>query len=409
MKHTKKLLAVILSLVMALSVGVVAFAEEGEANWVRVKTDADEIADGEMYLALTAIEPGLVARWTQENIYDLVPANNAGRLAVDYYKTVYADEWADAVAQIKAENPGLTDESFDGGWPMYNAEDIFLPVIAENYGVDTSWPALEAKGEALLPELYPGECAEAVAQAETRMADYKAAEWYVDFTFTERPYIKAVQNGEEVDLFGSSDEVFDSLTKDVDWQVVSYGSEGLADGDYYIDVEDIRALAAARYAEMPDDAVVPSFDPATGTVVERTKAELIEAAVEDFLANMVISVNPAPAEDELFAYRLTQTETHPMTGETATMDIYYPLAEKTWFDAGSLTAEKLDGMVKQYEAPEDPVDPGEDPVVDPDQPVSDADICAYCGKSHPRTFLGSLIRLVHTVLYFFKTVFGLTK
>ena len=86
MKHTKKLLAVILSLVMALSVGVVAFAEEGEANWVRVKTDADEIADGEMYLALTAIEPGLVARWTQENIYDLVPAGIKQNLYFDIWR-----------------------------------------------------------------------------------------------------------------------------------------------------------------------------------------------------------------------------------------------------------------------------------------------------------------------------------
>ena len=48
----------------------------------------------------------------------------------------------------------------------------------------------------------------------------------------------------------------------------------------------------------------------------------------------------------------------------------------------------------------------------PDEPAdgeSDGEICGYCGKSHPKTFFGSLIRLIHTLLYFFKTVYGLFK
>ena len=77
------------------------------------------------------------------------------------------------------------------------------------------------------------------------------------------------------------------------------------------------------------------------------------------------------------------------------------------------------------EPTEPAVDPTE-PVVEPTEPAtepttaepttetpshndSDGKICGYCGKSHPRTFLGSLVRLIHAVLYFFKTVFGLAK
>ena len=64
------------------------------------------------------------------------------------------------------------------------------------------------------------------------------------------------------------------------------------------------------------------------------------------------------------------------------------------------------------------VEPTE-PAVEPTEPKTDASahtdddangtICGYCGKRHPRTFWGSLVRLIHAVLYFFKTVFGLVK
>ena len=62
------------------------------------------------------------------------------------------------------------------------------------------------------------------------------------------------------------------------------------------------------------------------------------------------------------------------------------------------------------EAAETPDTPDEPET--PDEPAdgeSDGEICGYCGKSHPKTFFGSLIRLIHALLYFFKTVYGLVK
>ena len=52
------------------------------------------------------------------------------------------------------------------------------------------------------------------------------------------------------------------------------------------------------------------------------------------------------------------------------------------------------------------VEPTE-PAAEPAQP--DGNACAYCGKVHPKTFFGSLIRMFHMIAYFFKTVFGLGK
>ena len=72
------------------------------------------------------------------------------------------------------------------------------------------------------------------------------------------------------------------------------------------------------------------------------------------------------------------------------------------------TEEPTQPVVEPTEEPTQPVEPTE-PAVEPTQPNSDGVICAYCGKSHPKTFFGSLIRVIHMIIYFFQSIFGLAK
>ena len=64
--------------------------------------------------------------------------------------------------------------------------------------------------------------------------------------------------------------------------------------------------------------------------------------------------------------------------------------------------------------PTQPVVEPTQPAVEPTEPAAepaqpDGNACAYCGKVHPKTFFGSLIRMFHMIAYFFKIVFGLGK
>lgn len=57
-KNNKKLLAVLLSVVMAFSVSAVAFAED--ENWVPVKTSGDALEKGDLYLDLASVRDAYI-------------------------------------------------------------------------------------------------------------------------------------------------------------------------------------------------------------------------------------------------------------------------------------------------------------------------------------------------------------
>ncbi len=373
MKTTKKLISLVLATLMAMSLCVCAFAE-GE-NWVAVKTSADEPEAGDYYLDFASAEDEFLNKWEQSMLYDLIEPNSAYRVGMEALKAMYADEWAQAKETFKnaPENTvyNLTDESFYSGWPMYEAEDILLTVLAgynndddTTNDIDISELGINALGEAYITTNYSSELAQAAAYAEQKLASYYSADWYVDLSFSEYPYIKAEVDGEELEDYDAYD-AFSTFKINTTWNKVKKDSDELSDGDYYIDNSSLRTVLEFQYHALEAGNTLPYIQTDSG-FRPMTEEEYVSEQFSSIINNNTFYV--AADSDELFRYRIdivydfSDLETSAGAPESITDTLYLPLAEKTWANTG-LTTEECDSFIKVYTAPEE----------DPDDEADDAD------------------------------------
>lgn len=312
-------------------------------NWVQVAVAPDGLEDGSLYLDFAVLETAWTEIRTNQNLYDLIPANNAGRVGYEYLKATYPEEWAAACAAIVEQN-GLDPETYNaeyfadeayGGTYRYDAEDLFRAALAD-LGVDVSWSNLQALGAEYVKTAYAAEYAEARNQAEawvqSRIAQLKDLDWYIN-TVDYRG-IKAMDGGSQVQLDYESLEIRDTLSEaGADWAEVRIveSADGLANGDYYMLKEALTGVLRAFYG---------NYDPGTGAFYGPTDEQIAQMA-----ESYSVSVNKNASDTSLFRYKITQTSLYgegPSTG-------YLPLRQMQYGEeSGIITAAFLDENVVLY-------------------------------------------------------------
>ncbi len=80
---TKKILSVLLALLMTLSLGVIAFADDGY-NWTSIPTSPDGLNDGDYYLDFDWMRPSLSAELSPAELDRYLATFAAGEFYLDY-------------------------------------------------------------------------------------------------------------------------------------------------------------------------------------------------------------------------------------------------------------------------------------------------------------------------------------
>ena len=405
-KQIRKPISILLSLVLVLSLAfcsvLPAFSEGEEANWVKLPTSAEGLNVGDYYLDMSGLDM-YKELFTEQSLFDDIKANNYDMLGREALKANYPTEWAAAVQQIKDENPGLSDDAFEDGWPCYDAEDILYATL-QGYGVDTSHAAIEALGKEYAKTAYAEELAAAAVAAQAKIDELKSLDWYADLNFSQGyQWIKAEQNGEAYEEYFSQEMIEEFFTVyGANWKQIKVvaSTDGLADGDAYIDQSVLDEMLEAKFVEQFGDVEEISMpDYETGTMKTVTKAEVI-AQQREALGEFY--VNTTAPEGNLFQYKnVTTMSTYP-GAPSYTIDIIYPLADHTWsstpFDSTFFTSN-----VKTFTAPTNPDTP--DQPDQPDQPDTpdtpdDSGDCPYCGKTHKKIW----VKIIHLLLWLFQKV-----
>ena len=412
MKHLNKIIAVVVAAALALSMFLIAFADDPtEPDWreVAVKAFADDvIEDGAYYLDLASVRDELIHMRMMTGYSDLVKAlvnaNNLSRAGLVYLKSFYPDRWAAAVTAVKT-NYNADDSAFEegeGGWMLYEAEeDYFFPsiqaiedealvilneriarqrtkyegtvyahyfaydltklIVQSLYGIHMDMGAFATLGYLLLAERYTDAFEAVATEPNAYYAALTRARWFVDFNFFNYPAVKAESEDVTVDM-NDCTTVAGTFAKNAAWQQVKPSEAEAGEGDYYLDADALTALCEEKfrqsYGEDAETAVI--VDPVNGPTYV-SKAEYIARMRDEFLAENTLFVNPEEPSDGLFEIRMDSVRTESlwdgvnfvtMTRESTT---YLPMAGKTWASL-PYTAEQLHGLIRCI-APTTPTDP----------------------------------------------------
>ena len=412
MKHLNKIIAVVIAAALALSMFLIALADDpNEPDWreVAVKASADDvIEDGAYYLDLASVKDELInmrmITGYGDLVKDLVNANNLHRAGLVYLKSLYPDLWAAAVTTVKTKyNANDSDfEEGQGGWKLYEAEeDYFFPgilaiedealamlnekiaaqrtkyegtvyahffaydltklIVETLYNISMDMGAFETLGYLFLAEEHTDAFEAVATEADAYYAALTQARWFVDFNFSANPAMKAESEDVTVDMnyFTSVRETF---VKNAAWQQVKPSEAEAGEGDYYIDADALTALYEEKfrlyYGEDAETGVI--VDPVNGPTFV-SKAEYIAWMRDEFLTENTLFVNPEEPSDGLFEIRMDSVRTESFwdgvnfVTRTRERTTYLPMAEKTWASL-SYTTEQLHGLIR-YLAPTTPTDP----------------------------------------------------
>ena len=169
----------------------------------------------------------------------------------------------------------------------------------------------------------------------------------------------------------------------LDYDTAKTLDENKAAVDALADIAD--ALAAQRAADKlaADKAAFEAYKAEKKAAVEAMAEEGDSAAAAQIIADAAAAIDA-----------LTYDEAKTLDENKAAVDALANIAD-------ALAAQRA---ADEQDTPDEPDTPPT-----PADGESDGKICGYCGKSHPKTFFGSLIRLIHALLYFFKTVYDIVK
>ncbi len=378
MKSAKRILSVLLSVLMLLSAfAVAANAEDGEPNWVQIKTSGDELAKGDLYVDLDSFKEASIEMFLYQNLCNYVTPkdpnwspsdpprfNNLSVVACEKLAALYPELWSEALQEAYEADPswGMT-----GFYTIQDAWSIlFRKVMAAHPELGfTDWYDLSSYGIAYIQEEYPESYAQAAADAAAEFATYENATWYYDANFSSTwSWLKAEIDGDE--LTGIPKEIEETFSEyGIEWQPVAVSAAAAADGGYFlngttpapkIDEEQLEFMDAQRdwvfdqitrdsssfpatlksypitYTTRDNETIVFENDEQVWAYVNAQVDQMIEdykAETTDYYAHYfdgaTLFVNPD--EESLFQIKMTQTVSeHGMTYE---MTNVLPFAEKT--------------------------------------------------------------------------------
>ena len=390
MKTTKTLLSILLSVLMIVSACAVAFAE-GQ-TWVPIKTSADTLEKGDLYMDLASIKDTYIERAVYSSLCNYVQPkdpnwsrsdppkfNNLCVVACEKLANLYPELWDAALQETLAEyneeypNYPYTTESFSviqDSWDV-----LFEKVCAAHPELGfTDWNSLGSYGYAYIAEEYPDALAMAAEDAETDFARYENADWSYDSSFSGRSWLKAVFDGDQ--LWNIPDEIKESfLEYGVVWQPVAADIASVqGEGGFYLNgngievtlseeeiasIEERGDLLYEMYVDrLPTTIQVgPEQDDQVEVQDETQLREEINKMIENqiterqaqmaeyygtFLDGATLLVNPD--KNSLFQISLTKTYTNYSGSFERTT--CFPLSEKT--GGGAVTTEMLWDCVSAY-------------------------------------------------------------
>ena len=375
MKTTKKLLAVLLSVLMLLSAFAVAASarggEEPTPDWQPVKVSGDPtLTKGDLFMDLASVKDAYIEHGIFQNLCDSVepkdPAwgehfNNFEIAACEMFAEQYPVLWADALQEsAEADHSGEFDK-------IQNAWYIFYEKVAAAYpelGL-TDWSKLAPYGYDYICAEHPDVLAQVRADAEEDFAMLENAKWFYDANFTTPwNWLKAEVEGSELPYI--PEEIKEAFSEyGVEWQPVAVSAAAAADGGYFlngttpapeIDEEQLEFMDAQRdwvfdqitrdfssfpatlksypitYTTRDNETIVFENDEQVWAYVNAQVDQMIEdykAETTDYYAHYfdgaTLFVNPD--EESMFQIKMTQTVSeHGMTYE---MTNVLPFAEKT--------------------------------------------------------------------------------
>ena len=247
---TKKLLSVLLALIMALSLGVAAFADDDGYNWTPIPTSPVGLQDGDYYIDFTDF-------LTLENENSDTPVDAATlalEIAVYNSGTWFFDYDAVALKGSMVVPAAYTDsgeeETIDFT-PEMGTAYILNPTFNVLHEVGATWTKMEKCQWAdplnleTLGVVNGDKYVDVTsAQAQRIMADLVTVEFYTNPGSRLMEY-KMVFDGNVVywplmnENFGSYMNYFVVKTYNdgCNWTLMPKSTDGLNDGDYYIDVQ----------------------------------------------------------------------------------------------------------------------------------------------------------------------------
>ncbi len=356
-------------------------------NWVVVPTSTEGLVRGDLYLDIESALNGYILMWTNQYLYDLIPANNQYVAGEEYMKKTYPELWAQAYGQViesehlSESSLGMTfeeyfsPEKFGGVW-RYDAEDIFFDALAD-MGVDVSYEALSAVGADYVQTAYSDECAQAQSLAQAKADEIRSCVWYFDFT--NGIEVMTTLNGESYDVGELRYSALDSLSEyGADWRPVRIvdSVDELDNGDYYIERSAIVAVFTDEFYEMTggEDTYV-TYDFFTGDQVVVTLDDYLAEKFERFGDYFV---NHGAADTSLFRYRIDITyESYYSEGESMVYETYLPLSDGYIEEGGGILGTAfLDANVKFWH----PEHVG-DWAPDENDASKHSRICGICGET----------------------------
>ncbi|MBQ6067183.1 MAG: hypothetical protein IJK89_10210 [Clostridia bacterium] len=326
MTRSKKTLSVLLALVMLLSLGAPALAteEEPDYDWVTIPTSSEGLNEGEYYLNLSSIllaDPG-----DPQKSRDYYDAACAGAWEADHEYRVVRGSF-EVPASISETGEAYTETLEANPW-MY--ETYVMQAARPN------WTPLPKSPEGLSEGAYyisVEELFQFISVSDDSVKQvYRGASYAVDL---DRFVVQmTAEIGGAPFVVESKQFLMGVRETDIDWIPVHFYTDGLADGDWYMDFEEELAVMMERGIYAPGDTDGPHIR----AMYERQG-----------LANSYY-VNPGSV---LFRYKVENTRT--ATDEngqeyTYTTERWYPLMEIAFPDPSAVYAARFDRSIRQYHA-----------------------------------------------------------
>ena len=393
MKTTRKLLSILLSVLLVLSVTAVASAED--ATWVPIKTSDDTLEKGDLYLDLASIKDVCIERAVYQNLVDYVQPkdphwspsdpprfNNLSVVACEKLATLYPALWEAALEETLAEyneeypSYNYTAESF------YVIQDTWYPFFEKVRDAHpelgfTSWGGLADYGYDYISEEYPDALTQAAAAAETDFARYENADWSYDGSFTSSwNWLKAELDGEAIPMI--PEEIKGTFTEyGVEWQPVAADIASVeGEGGFYLNGNAIEVALGEEelaYYEQQGEWMYERYvdrlpttiwvGPGENDVVEVADEAQLREVIDGMVAAQIASLEAQMAEyyasffdgatllvnpDEDSLFQISFTKTYTNYGGSHERTSYYPMTEKR-SPKSPVTAEAIWNCVNAYQ------------------------------------------------------------
>ncbi len=390
----KKILALLLSALMILSVPVVASAE-GE-NWVQIKKSGDALEKGDYYVDVASVKDYYIERYVYQNICIYATPvdakwgsrfNNNNIAGVEKLTILFPELWQAAVQESHAAHPQWGIDDF---YTIQDAWDIMANKVFDQHpelGL-ADWESLGSYGFDYLSEKYSETVNQLKIDAAAEFAEYENATYYIDSAFASWKWLKAELDGEE--LYGLPEEIKETFNiYGVEWQPVAKDEASVgSEGGYYLNgnsieppinrdyIENIRArgeFVYERYVdELPTEFYITEDDVRQVSTPEELRTavdDMVNFEINNYIDMMNrkyvnyfegVTVYVNPDEDALFKLKLVEPIEY--YGRTEYHTMYFPLAEHTYMDPGVSIDQILACISKQEPAPEEPT---------PDEPTPD--------------------------------------